>query len=75
MMQMVGACAYYPALSNLRASSRPGLFHAMPAIRLKHFIRSAESAYAVSPSHVVGFVDVGFGGQGGAVFAGINYPF
>jgi len=51
------------------------VFHAMPAIRLKHFIRSAESAYALSPSLVVGFLDVGFGGQGGAVFAGINYPF
>jgi hypothetical protein len=24
---------------------------------------------------VVGFVDIGFGGEGDAIFAGINYPF
>ena len=29
----------------------------------------------IAEPFVVGFVDVGFGGQGSAVFAGINYPF
>jgi hypothetical protein len=29
----------------------------------------------IAEPFVVGFVDVGFGGEGGAVFAGINYPF
>jgi hypothetical protein len=29
----------------------------------------------IAEPFVVGFVDIGFGGQGGAVFAGINYPF
>ncbi len=30
---------------------------------------------AIAEPFVVGFVDVGWGGQGGAVFSGINYPF
>jgi hypothetical protein len=29
----------------------------------------------IAEPFVVGFVDVGWGGEGGAVFAGINYPF
>src|SRR5215469_5935890 len=29
----------------------------------------------IAEPFVVGFVDIGFGGQGGAVFAGLNYPF
>jgi hypothetical protein len=29
----------------------------------------------IAEPFVVGFVDLGFGGQGGAVFAGLNYPF
>jgi hypothetical protein len=29
----------------------------------------------IAEPFVVGFVDLGFGGEGGAVFAGINYPF
>jgi hypothetical protein len=29
----------------------------------------------IAEPFVVGFVDVGFGGEGAAVFAGINYPF
>jgi hypothetical protein len=30
---------------------------------------------AVIPPYVVGYVDIGYGGDGGAVFTGINYPF
>jgi hemolysin activation/secretion protein len=30
---------------------------------------------AIAEPFVVGYVDVGFGGEGAAVFSGINYPF
>jgi hypothetical protein len=29
----------------------------------------------IAEPFVVGFVDVGWGGEGAAVFSGINYPF
>ena len=30
---------------------------------------------AIAEPFVVGYVDLGFGGEGAAVFSGINYPF
>jgi hypothetical protein len=30
---------------------------------------------AIAEPFVVGYVDVGYGGEGAAVFSGINYPF
>ncbi len=30
---------------------------------------------AIAEPFVVGYVDIGWGGEGAAVFSGINYPF